>query len=822
LRSLNPKETRFVKALVDSGLISFKEAGQLEHLHERHQTDTGEHKAVWDIAVDAGVVTSAQVTRVQMKAADPGVAASRDTSQTAPGGDTQNLAPQASALARAIASPEGEGDAAGAAKSGGKRLGGYRLVSKLGQGGMGAVYRAVQESMDRTVAIKVLPRNLAQNQDFIGRFLREARAAGKLSHPNIVAGIDAGFADGYYYFAMEYVEGSNLGDRLDAEGALAEAEAIEITVQIAEALEHAHEEGIIHRDVKPENILVTESGTAKLCDLGLARSTGGDMRLTQAGMAVGTAYYMSPEQSRGQEPELSADIYSLGATLYHLVLGRPPFDGENSMQVMQKHINEVPPKPSEVCPGAISSALEAVILKMIAKRPEQRYESMAEVAAELQSVRAGGIPATLKVSVAERRRSGRRGTRSTAAVRAVATRVGTAVRDPALRATRKRASGKLLPVIGAIAILVAIALALLIFKGSDVPGTPAGGRKGIDPGIATPAAVPGGTKRESGSPPPEPLPVIPTGPSAFTASWRQLSIPDGPKARGVGFSNMTYDSKRKRCVLWGGCWPHQNDLWVLDLGASRWTCLQETDLTAPGVGTSRPGRAGHTEQIWMVYDDKNDLYWTGWRWRYDPVKGAWKKHEKKFSGFGHYGWWVRPGWAYLPGSGQVVLCGSASAIANLKSRVATRLPKGPCARWADGGMVYDRASKVFVLFGGVVSGRGLLDDTWIYDPVAKAWTEVQSKKTPRARARHKLLWHGGINAVVMAGGVAKKGQGRFNDLWVFETARRKWTEVKLAESPPAIPMAVTYDAARGAVAAFNRSGQTWALRITRKRAINRK
>jgi eukaryotic-like serine/threonine-protein kinase len=274
--------------------------------------------------------------------------------------------------------------------------------------------------MDRQVAIKVLPRSLASNQEFTGRFLREARAAGRLSHPNIVAGIDAGFADGYYYLAMEYVEGKDLGNRIEESGALDEDEVLDIGRQIALALDHAHAAGIFHRDVKPDNILVTRDGQAKLCDLGLARSNDDDMRVTQAGVAIGTPFYISPEQVRGKPPDARADIYSLGCTLYHMICGFVPFDGENAMQVMQKHLNEQAAPIRDVRPD-VSSALGAIIARMMAKDPEDRYEVASDLAEDLSKAAEGGVPAALTASMSDRRRTTdrRRSTRSTRAVKPV-------------------------------------------------------------------------------------------------------------------------------------------------------------------------------------------------------------------------------------------------------------------------------------------------------------------------------------------------------------------------------------------------------------------
>ncbi len=397
---MTPRETRFVKSLVDSGLVSLNEAVQLEGVQRQLKSSTGEYKPIWELAIEHNLITATQSERVMTRVvatAESGVTQTREPAKE----DTRTLAPA---------------DSGPVPTGGGRRLGKYELISKIGQGGMGAVYKARQESMNRVVALKVLPRSLAGNKEFIARFLREARAAGRLSHPNIVAGIDAGFAEGYYYFAMEFVEGESLGERLVRDGVVPETEAALFCAQVAKALDHAHAMGIVHRDVKPENILVTPRSEIKLCDMGLARTGNEDMRVTQAGMAVGTPFYISPEQVRGKTPTAQSDIYSLGCTLFHLVTGRPPYDGENAMQVMQQHLNAEIPRAGDVREG-ISRAVEVVILKMMARDPEDRYETAREAADDLESAAGGGIPSALTEAVAERRRAGRRGPGTTRSAR---------------------------------------------------------------------------------------------------------------------------------------------------------------------------------------------------------------------------------------------------------------------------------------------------------------------------------------------------------------------------------------------------------------------
>jgi len=201
-----------------------------------------------------------------------------------------------------------------------KRIGGFEVLSRVGRGGMGTVYKARQVSMNRIVALKILPPSRAKNATYVQRFLREARSAAQLSHTNIVQAIDVGNADGYYYFAMEFVDGETVQALLEREGVLDERHALTIATAVAHALDHAHRHGIVHRDVKPGNIMIDLHGAVKLADLGLARSVEPIDTVTVDGVGVGTPHYIAPEQARGEtDVDCRADIYSLGATLYHLL-----------------------------------------------------------------------------------------------------------------------------------------------------------------------------------------------------------------------------------------------------------------------------------------------------------------------------------------------------------------------------------------------------------------------------------------------------------------------------------------------------------------------
>ncbi len=279
------------------------------------------------------------------------------------------------------------------AERSGQQIPGFKIMAKVGAGAMAAVFKARQISLDRLVAIKVLPRKFNGNRQFIERFYAEGRAAAQLNHPNIVQAYDVGRAGEFHYFVMEYVEGGTVHDQIVAAKRFAEDEALDIIINIADALKHAHEKGLVHRDVKPKNIMMTRTGVAKLADLGLARAINDkDAALAEKGKAYGTPYYISPEQIRGEVnigPQ--ADIYSLGATLYHMVTGNVPFDGKNPKEVMEKHLKEdlVPPDHvNHSLSGGISEAIEM----MMAKSRRNRYKSAADVLVDLRAVKRGETP----------------------------------------------------------------------------------------------------------------------------------------------------------------------------------------------------------------------------------------------------------------------------------------------------------------------------------------------------------------------------------------------------------------------------------------------
>lgn len=274
-----------------------------------------------------------------------------------------------------------------------QQLPGYQIIRRLGAGAMATVYLAKQLSLDRLVAVKVLPQKFSSNPDFVNRFYAEGKAAAKLNHPNIVGALDVGKAGEYHYFVMEYVQGRTVHDDIVANKHYQEAEAVEIILQVTSALEHAHKAGFIHRDVKPKNIMITEQGTAKLADMGLARAVS-DREAAEAeqGKAFGTPYYISPEQIRGEvDVDFRADIYGLGATFYHMVTGQVPFDGPNPSSVMHKHL-KADLIPADHLNPKLSAGIAEIIDTCMAKDPNQRYRSTTDLLQDLVAVKNGEAP----------------------------------------------------------------------------------------------------------------------------------------------------------------------------------------------------------------------------------------------------------------------------------------------------------------------------------------------------------------------------------------------------------------------------------------------
>ena len=258
----------------------------------------------------------------------------------------------------------------------------YELTHLIARGGMAQVYRAMDRQLERPVALKVLFPELSVDRTFVERFRREAQAAANLSHPNIVPVFDWGEDDGSYFIVMEYVEGRPLSAVLRDPQPLPPRQIATIGAGVAAALAFAHRHGVVHRDVKPGNVLITPDGDVKVTDFGIARAMNTEESLTQTGAVMGTAAYFSPEQAEGKGVDSRSDIYSLGVVLYEMAVGRPPFTGDSPVAVASKHVRDMPVLPREANP-TVPPALEAVIMKAMAKNPDDRYGSAEELRADL-------------------------------------------------------------------------------------------------------------------------------------------------------------------------------------------------------------------------------------------------------------------------------------------------------------------------------------------------------------------------------------------------------------------------------------------------------
>ncbi|MGD8472641.1 MAG: protein kinase [Anaerolineae bacterium] len=265
----------------------------------------------------------------------------------------------------------------------GRQLGNYKIVGELGRGGMAVVYHAYQSSLNRYVAIKVLPPHLGFDQEFVERFQREALAAAQLRHPNIVVIHDVGHEQGIYFIVMELLEGRTLKEIIEEEGELPVEKATRIIEQVAGALDYAHRRGFVHRDVKPANIFVGDDGHTTLTDFGIAKAASEAQQLTRTGMLMGTPEYMSPEQAEGVEVDYRTDLYALGVVLYLMLVGQVPFRGTTPHAILHSVIYEPPPPLRRMRPD-LSPGIEAVVLKAIDKQPERRYQSGAELAEALR------------------------------------------------------------------------------------------------------------------------------------------------------------------------------------------------------------------------------------------------------------------------------------------------------------------------------------------------------------------------------------------------------------------------------------------------------
>jgi serine/threonine-protein kinase len=343
------------------------------------------------------------------------------------------------------------------------QLGPYKLVKKIGEGGMGAVYLAADPASGRNVAVKVLPRHFGTNAEFVKRFKREADAATKLKHPNIIGAFATGEDLGYHYYVMEYCDGQPLDALIVAEKQLAVDRAVGLVLQAARGLKYAHDQGIIHRDIKPSNIFVTHDGTARILDLGLSKDLGDSAMSfkTVTGAVLGTPHYISPEQAQGEKNvDGRSDIYSLGATLYHLLTGQTPFDGATALEILSKHVNTILPNPQDLR-EEIPDPVVHVLERMMAKEPADRYRDCGGLITDLEEVSSGRTPKSQMIAP------------GLTTIAPSAKRSAIRKRPPTLRrmtAARKSKS----PLIAVIAVAAAalIVLAVVLSGNSETPRVP--------------------------------------------------------------------------------------------------------------------------------------------------------------------------------------------------------------------------------------------------------------------------------------------------------------------------------------------------------------
>jgi len=270
------------------------------------------------------------------------------------------------------------------------KIPGFEILGPIGAGGMAEVFKARQISLDRIVAIKIMSPESTRDPKFVERFYQEGKAAAKLNHPNIIAALDVGKTDQFHYFVMEYVEGQTLYARLMEDTRLDEEEAVKVMLDIARALEHAHAARLIHRDIKPQNIIVTRAGVPKLLDMGLARQAGSDYNDSEKGKVLGSPYYVSPEQILNKpDIDFRTDLYSFGVTLYYMLTGKLPFDAPTAKEVMKKHLYGKLTSPRELNP-ILSEDITNIVTICMAKDPALRYDSTADLVQDLEAITEGG------------------------------------------------------------------------------------------------------------------------------------------------------------------------------------------------------------------------------------------------------------------------------------------------------------------------------------------------------------------------------------------------------------------------------------------------
>ena len=288
----------------------------------------------------------------------------------------------------------------------GKKLGGYHLLERIGSGGMGEVYKAVQIALGRQVALKILSPELTQDRSFVERFLREARAAGKFNHPNVIQVHEAGDEHGTYYYSMEYVDGGSVQDLVSKGRKLEPLRATQIVIQAARALEYAEKVGLVHCDVKPDNLMLTSGGDVRLSDLGIAKTLNPKGQAEQSEGVFGSPHYMAPEQARGLPLDHRSDLYALGCTYYRILLGRVPFTGKDAKAIMEKQVFDTPVQPRQLDPH-LPPMVYTILNRLLKKRPADRYQRASTLLKDLETalsqIRAG-VKVLPRLDAARRRR----------------------------------------------------------------------------------------------------------------------------------------------------------------------------------------------------------------------------------------------------------------------------------------------------------------------------------------------------------------------------------------------------------------------------------
>jgi serine/threonine-protein kinase len=414
---------------------------------------------------------------------------------------------------------------------------GYEIESKIGKGGMGVVYKAKQISLDRVVAVKILAKRLSNDEVFVQRFLREARSAAKIDHPNVVRAIDAGKIGDTFFFVMEYVAGQTLRARLDTGGAVSQEEALDITEKVTEALIHADALGIVHRDIKPDNIMLTPDGNVKLSDLGLAKEVF-DSSVTMTGNVVGTPYYMSPEQIEGKpDVDIRSDIYSLGATLYQMLTNEYPFAATTPTAVIAKHLNEKRPDASAKN-AAISKPVSLLVKKMMARDRTMRPKDALELKNLIGKTREG---IRLALGLPLERQPGKPMAEELAA------------------AIEKKSAFPLVPVIGGAALCLILALVVILLATRGKEETPADEKTAaVEKTAPEPKAEPTRPPKpetvteEPAAPPAEPAtaakaeqPKEPAPAPAAPSASAKPPAPSRPPVRSMSSLRMQFESRRR-------------------------------------------------------------------------------------------------------------------------------------------------------------------------------------------------------------------------------------------------------------------------------------